>query len=150
MLALLMFMRSSLRGSRGAIVAAGLAAAVVVLFWGLDRGVPAYRIYRATSLVRSLSGHISMDEAGIASVDFAGTNLDDDSLRDVVDRLRMLPNVQGLSLARTRVTDRGIPAVRSLTKLKRLDITGTNISTTEKTVLGRSLPDLEILDSNHT
>jgi ribose/xylose/arabinose/galactoside ABC-type transport system permease subunit len=148
--ALLMFMRSSLRGSRGAIVAAGLAAAVVVLFWGLDRGVPAYRIYRATSLVRSLGGHISMDEAGIASVDFGGTNLDDDSLRDVVDRLRMLPNVQGLSLARTRVTDRGIPAVRSLTKLKRLDITGTTISSSEKTILGRSLPDLEILDSNRT
>jgi ribose/xylose/arabinose/galactoside ABC-type transport system permease subunit len=147
---LLMFVRRGLTGTRGRLVAVGLAATVVVMFWGLDRGVPAVRTYRATSLVHSLGGNISIDSAGVASVDLSGTAVDDDSLRQLVERLRGMPSVQQLSLARTKISDRGIATVRTLRTLKRLDLTGTNVSRSEKTMLGRSLPDLEILDSDRS
>ena len=42
------------------------------------------------------------------------------------------------------------PPSEALTTLKRLDLTGTNVSRSEKTMLGRSLPDLEILDSDRS
>ena len=100
--ALLMLLRSDLRGLHRRLAAVGLAIGVSALFFGLDRGVPAYRLHAAMSVVRSLGGKMTTDPTDGASVDLSGTDLDDDSLKQVVDRLRSLPNVSDLSLARTR------------------------------------------------
>ena len=143
---LLLLLRSDVRGLRRRLAAIALAIGVSALFFGLDRGVPAYRLHAATSAVRSLGGKMTTDAAGRVTVDLSGTDLDDESLKRVVDRLRSLPNVADLSLARTKVTDRGMPSIRALTTLKRLELTGTKVSRTEKTILGRSLPDVEIVD----
>jgi hypothetical protein len=144
--ALLVLLRSDLRGLRRRLAAIGLVIGVSALFFGLDRGVPAYRLHAATSVVRSLGGKITTDPKAGTSVDLSGTDLDDESLKHVVDRLRSLPNVSGLSLARTKVTDRGMQVLRTFTTLKRLDLSETKVSRTEKTILGRSLPDVEIVD----
>jgi ribose/xylose/arabinose/galactoside ABC-type transport system permease subunit len=144
--AVLLLVRSGVRGRRRLLVAVGLAIGVFALFFGLHRGVPKYRLYAATSVVRSAGGTITTDSAGGTVVNLSGTDLDDRSLKPLIDRLRALPNVTELSLARTKVTDQGMTSIKAITTLKRLDLSETKVSRSGKTVLGRSLPDVEIVD----
>jgi ribose/xylose/arabinose/galactoside ABC-type transport system permease subunit len=144
--ALLLLLRSGMSGRRRAGAAIGLAIGVLALFFGLNSGVPAYRLYAATSAVRADGGTITKDPAGGTVVNLSGTDLDDHSLKLLIDRLRALPNVTELSLARTKVTDQGMTSIKAVTTLKRLDLSETKVSRSGKTVLGRSLPDLEIVD----
>lgn len=143
---LLLVRRNRLRGLTRVLTASALVIGMVALFFGLDRGVPAYRLHAATSLVRSLGGKMTTDSSGDTSVDLSGTEVDDESLKRVVARLRSLPNVTELSLARTKITDSGLPSIRAITALKRLDLTETEISRSAKTMLARSLPDVDIVD----
>lgn len=143
---LLLFLRSNLKGLSRRLVAIGLALGVITLFWGLDRAVPAYRAYAANSLVQSFGGKITTDSHNDTQVDFSGTQLNDAQLKQAVERLRSFPNVTEISLARTRVTDQGLLALKPLTTLKRVNLTGTNVSRGGKTILQRSLPDVEIVD----
>jgi ribose/xylose/arabinose/galactoside ABC-type transport system permease subunit len=143
---LLVFLRSRLRGPARRLVAVGLACGVIALFWGLDRGVPAYRAYAANSLVQSLGGKVTADSHNDTHVDLSGTQLNDSQLKQVIDRLRSIRNVTELSLARTQVTDQGLPSLKPLTTLKRIDLSGTAVSPGGKTMLRRSLPDADIVD----
>jgi hypothetical protein len=54
--------------------------------------------------------------------------------------------LSSLSLAKTQITDQGLPALKPLTTLKRIDLTGTKVTRGGKTILERSLPDAEIAD----
>lgn len=112
---LLLFLRSHLHGLARRFVAIGLTLGVIALFAGLDRGVPAYRTYAASSLVQSFGGKMSTDAHRDTRVDLSGTRLNDDQLKQVVDRLRPIANMTELSLARTQVTDQGLPSLKSLT-----------------------------------
>jgi ribose/xylose/arabinose/galactoside ABC-type transport system permease subunit len=145
-LLLLLVLRSNLHGMTRRLVALALTLGVIALFWGLDRGVPAYRAHAAASLVNSLGGKITGESGGETRVDFSGAKLGDAQLKQVIDRLRPIPNVTELSLAHTQVTDQGLPYIKPLTTLRKIDLTGTNVSRSGKTVLQRSLPDLEIAD----
>jgi len=142
----LLLLRSRLRGLSRRFAAVGLAIGVLALFFGLERGVPAYRLYAATSAVRTLGGKMTVDSQSGTTVDLSGTDLDDESLKQVVDRLRSIPIVTDLSVARTRVTDRGLASIKPLTTLKHLDLSGTQVSRSAKTILQRSLPDAEIVE----
>jgi hypothetical protein len=142
----LLLLRSRLRGLSRRFAAVGLAIGVLAFFFGLERGVPAYRLYAATSAVRTLGGKMTVDPQRGTTVDLSGTDLDDESLKQVVDRLRSIPIVTDLSVARTRVTDRGLASIKPLTTLKRLDLSGTLLSRSAKTILQRSLPDVEIVE----
>jgi len=143
---LLVFMRSNLRGVARRLIAVGLAIVAIGLFWGLDRGVPAYRAYAANSLVHSLGGRVATDSHNDRHIDLSGTRLNNDQLKQVIERLRSIRNVTELSLARTQITDQGFPFLKPLTTLKRIDLSGTNVSRVGKTMLQRSLPDAEIVD----
>jgi ribose/xylose/arabinose/galactoside ABC-type transport system permease subunit len=143
---LILFLRSHLRGLARRLVATGLTLGVIALFAGFDRGVPAYRAYAASSLVRSFGGKMTTDLHNGTQVDLSGTRLNDNQLKQVVDRLRPIANVTELSLARTQVTDLGLPSLKPLTMLKRIDLSGTNVSRGGKTILRRSLPDAQIVD----
>jgi hypothetical protein len=142
----LQLLRSRLLGLSRVLAAVGLAIGVLALFFGLERGVPAYRISAAKSAVRTLGGKMTVDVQSGTAVDLSGTDLDDESLKRVVDRLRSIPNVTELSIARTRISDRGLASIKPLTTLKRLDLSGTTLSRSAKTILQRSLPDVEIAE----
>jgi hypothetical protein len=144
--AALALLRSGLRGIFRLLTAGLLAIGAVVFFLGLSYGVPAYRLHAATSIVTSLGGKLTVDPQGGTTVDLSGTDLDDSSLKQLVERLRSVPNVTQLSIARTRVTDHGLPAIRPLISLKRLDLSETKLSRGAKTTLGRSLPDVDIVE----
>ena len=143
---LLLIVRSRLSGTPRRAAAAGLGLVVLALFFGFDRGLPAYQSYAARAAVSSAGGKITTAADGGLAVDLGGTNLDDRTLTQIVDRLRRLSNVTELSLSGTHVTDEGIASIKALTTLKRLDLTGTKVSPSEKRSLGRLLHDVEIVD----
>jgi hypothetical protein len=143
---LLLNLRGNLHSSTRWLLALALVIAMSCTLWGLNRGLPVYRAYAARSLVQALGGSISAIPSGEVRVDLGGTKLNDGQLKQVVERLRSIGSVTELSLARTQVTDQGLPSLKPLTALKRIDLTGTNVSRGGKTILQRSLPDVEIVD----
>ena len=143
--AVLALVRSRLQGNSLLVAAAVVVLGIAVLFLGLNVGVPAFRIHRATAAVRSVGGTLTQVPDNGWAVDLAGANLDDASLKSVVDRLRPL-GVEDMSLARTKVTDEGVVCLKLLTRLKRLDLTGTQVTRSGKSTLNRTLPDVEIID----
>jgi hypothetical protein len=145
-LAVVLVLRSRLAGLSRRIAAGLLLAAIVALFYGLDRGVPAYRAYAATSAVQAAGGTVKPASSGGLVVDLSGSQLDDAALRQVLERLRYLPDVRELSLARTHASDASVSSLKGLTSLNRLDLSGTKVSNIAKTMLGRALPDLDITE----
>jgi len=143
---LLVIVRSHVQTVTRWMLVLSLAIGMTAAFFGLRVGVPAYRVYAATLLVRSVGGTIAADSQGEIQVDFSGTKLTDEQLKHVIERLRPIGNVSSLSLARTQITDQGLPALKPLTTLKRIDVRGTKVTRGGKTVLQRSLPDVEITD----
>jgi ribose/xylose/arabinose/galactoside ABC-type transport system permease subunit len=141
--ALLLVLRSKLRTQSRWIGALGLAAALLVVYFGLERGVPIYRLHAATTAVESAGGKIDLHAAEGVRVDLGGTQVDDASLKELADRLQAL-HVADLSLAGTKVTDDGIGAIGGLTTLKRLDLTGTQVTRVGTRSVTRMLPDLEV------
>jgi ribose/xylose/arabinose/galactoside ABC-type transport system permease subunit len=141
--ALLLVLRSRLRTQSRWIGALGMAAALLVVYFGLDRGVPIYRLHAATTAVESAGGKIDMHAAEGVRVDLGGTQVDDASLKELADRLQAL-HVADLSLARTKVTDDGIGAIGGLSTLKRLDLTGTQVTRVGTRSVTRMLPDVEV------
>jgi ribose/xylose/arabinose/galactoside ABC-type transport system permease subunit len=141
--ALLLVLRSQLRTQSRWIGALGLAAVLLAVYFGLDRGVPIYRLHAATAAVESAGGKIDLHAAEGVRVDLGGTQVDDASLKQLADRLQAL-HVADLSLARTKVTDDGIGAIGGLTTLKRLDLTGTQVTRVGTRSVTRMLPDVEV------
>jgi ribose/xylose/arabinose/galactoside ABC-type transport system permease subunit len=141
--ALLLVLRSKLRTQSRWIGTLGLAAALLVVYFGLERGVPIYRLHAATTAVESAGGKIDLHAAEGVRVDLGGTQVDDASLKELADRLQAL-HVADLSLAGTKVTDDGIGAIGGLTTLKRLDLTGTQVTRVGTRSVTRMLPDLEV------
>jgi ribose/xylose/arabinose/galactoside ABC-type transport system permease subunit len=119
------------------------AAALLVTYLALDRGIPAYRLHSATTAVETAGGKIDWQATGGVRVDLSGTQLDDAALKQLADRLRAL-HVSDLSLAGTNVTDDGIGAISGLTTLKHLDLARTKITRSGTRSLTRLLPDVEI------
>ena len=66
--------------------------------------------------------------------------VDDDALVILVG----FPKLRTLDLRETRVTDKGVPHIRTLKGLERLDIRGTRITENGLQELRRALPDCEI------
>ncbi|HEV7999894.1 MAG TPA: hypothetical protein VGP63_08450 [Planctomycetaceae bacterium] len=141
--ALLLLARSRLRGANRNLVAAVLAIAVVGSYFGLDRGVPLYRLHAATAAVESAGGKIDWHAAEGVRVDLGGTQVDDATLKQLADRLQALHVVE-LSLAGTKVTDEGIGAIGGLSTLKRLDLSHTQITRAGTRSVTRMLPDVEV------
>jgi hypothetical protein len=138
--------RSRLTGSPRRIAAGLLLAAIVALFYGLDRGVPAYRAYAATKAVQAAGGTVKPASSGGLVVDLSGSRVDDAGLRRTIERLRYLPDVRELSLARTNVSDATVSSLKGFNSLTHLDLSETKVSNTAKTMLGRALPDLDIAE----
>jgi ribose/xylose/arabinose/galactoside ABC-type transport system permease subunit len=141
--ALLLVLRSRLRIQSRWIGALGLAAVLLVVYFGLDRGVPIYRLHAATAAVESAGGKLDLHATEGVRVDLGGTQVDDAALKELADRLQAL-HVADLSLARTKVTDDGIGAIGGLTTLKRLDLTGTQVTRVGTRSVTRMLPDVEV------
>jgi hypothetical protein len=143
---LLLLIRSRLTGRTRRFAGLIWAATVVGAFFALDQGIPAYRVRAATATIQSLGGKISFDAEGGRKIDLSGSGIGDKELTAIIDRLRALPNVTELSLARTNITDQAATSIKLLTGLKQLDISDTKITRMGKTQLGRTLPDVEITD----
>jgi ribose/xylose/arabinose/galactoside ABC-type transport system permease subunit len=143
---LLFTVRSQVQSVTRWMLVFSLAIGMTAVFFGLRVGVPAYRAYAATSLVHAFGGTIAVDSHGEVQVDFSDTKLNDEQLKHVIERLRPIGNLSSLSLAKTQITDQGLPALKPLTTLKRIDLTGTKVTRGGKTILERSLPDAEIAD----
>jgi hypothetical protein len=144
LLAALLVARSQLQGTRRRLAAVIWALFAIGLFFALDRGLPAFRVYAASSAVRSAGGKMTRAANGEWTVDLNGSHVDDEHFKAIVGRLTDVPHVVDLSLARTGVTDEGIGAVKSLPQLKQLDLRQTHISAKGKLGLGRALPDVSI------
>jgi Leucine-rich repeat (LRR) protein len=57
----------------------------------------------------------------------------------------VLPNLDTLTLAGTRVTDRGLAHLKRLTKLSSLNLSGTQVTDTGVKKLMQALPSLRII-----
>jgi ribose/xylose/arabinose/galactoside ABC-type transport system permease subunit len=141
--AILLFARSSLDGNVRRFGAVIVACAVIVTYFSLDRGLPAYQLHAATAAVTSAGGKISTTASGDVRVDFSGTKLDDAALKRLADDFSAL-HVADLSLAGTSVTDDGVDALNTLTSLKRIDLRQTRVTRAGTRGLGRALPDVDI------
>jgi ribose/xylose/arabinose/galactoside ABC-type transport system permease subunit len=141
--ALLLLVRSPLKGTRRTVATIVLAVAVLVLYLALDRGVPAYRMHSATAAVEVAGGKISTQTGGVVRIDFTGTDLDDATLKRLADSFGPL-HVSDLSLAGTNVTDDAMAALTKLTTLKRLDLSQTQVTRAGTRSLSRALPDIDI------
>ena len=142
--ALLLVLRRQQQGLDRWVGVVVIAAVVSAVYFGLDRGIPAYRLASATSAIRAAGGKIEA-RPDRARVDLGGTHLDDAALEALVDKFQAL-HVTDLSLAGTEVTDDGIGVLRSLTTLQRLDLSGTKVTRSGTRSLTRSLPDLDITE----
>jgi ribose/xylose/arabinose/galactoside ABC-type transport system permease subunit len=143
LLALLLLARSGLRGTHRKLASVALAIAVIGSYFGLDRGIPAYRRQVATTAVEAAGGKISTQTDGVVRVDFTGTDLDDATLKRLADSFGPL-HVSDLSLAGTNVTDDAMVALTKLTTLKRLDLSRTKVTRAGTRSLSRALPDIDI------
>lgn len=142
--AILLFVRSGLQqGNRRWISAVILGLAVIVTYFSLDRGLPAYQLHTATAAVQTAGGKISTADNGELRVDFSGTGLDDAALKRLADSLASL-HVADLSLVGTSVSDDGLDALSTLTSLKRIDVSQTRVTRAGTRGLGRALPDVDI------
>jgi ribose/xylose/arabinose/galactoside ABC-type transport system permease subunit len=141
--AILLVLRSRLRTFNRWTGLLGTIVVLVGVYFGLDRGVPAYRLHAATAAIQSVGGTIDMHANTGVRVDLSGTQIDDAALQKVADRLQAL-HVADLSLAGTNVTDRGIDALGRLTTLKHLDLSHTQVTRGGTRSLTRALPDVEV------
>lgn len=125
---------------------AAAVVCVVALFAGfaLDRALPRYRLSSAVDYTRSLGGELQTIDAGYR-VDLANSKVDDASLKQLVNRLRYVPDVKELSLAGTGVTKASLAALEKLPTLERLDLTGTEIADSDAAKLRRTNRSLEIV-----
>ena len=122
----------------------GVAVVLIGIYFGLDRGVPLYRLHAATASVEAAGGKIDRHAAEGVRVDLGGTQVDDATLKQLADRLQAL-HVADLSLAGTKVTDDGIGVIGGLTTLKRLDLSGTQVTRAGTRSVTRMLPDVEVI-----
>ncbi|HET6325086.1 MAG TPA: ABC transporter permease [Planctomycetaceae bacterium] len=143
-LAMLLVLRSRLGAQSRWIGTLGVAVVLIGIYFGLDRGVPLYRLHAARASVQAAGGKIDMHAAEGVRVDLGGTQVDDATLKQLADRLQAL-HVADLSLARTKVTDDGIGVIGGLTTLKRLDLSGTQVTRAGTRSVTRLLPDVEVI-----
>jgi ribose/xylose/arabinose/galactoside ABC-type transport system permease subunit len=140
--AILLVLRRRRQGLDRWVAVVAVAVGLLGIYFGLDRGIPAYRLVSATSAIEAAGGKIERPPDAVR-VDLSGTHLDDAALRGLVDRFQAL-HVTDLSLAGTEVTDEGIGSIRSLTTLKHLDLSRTQVTRSGTRSLTRLLPDVEI------
>jgi ribose/xylose/arabinose/galactoside ABC-type transport system permease subunit len=140
--AILLVLRRRRQGLDRWVAVLAVAVGLLGIYFGLDRGIPAYRLVSATSAIEAAGGKIEKPPGAIR-VDLGGTHVDDAALESLVDRFQAL-HVTDLSLAGTEVTDEGIGSIRGLTTLKHLDLSRTKVTRSGTRLLTRLLPDVEI------
>jgi hypothetical protein len=100
------------------------------------------------SAVQALGGRITESELGIV-VDLNGTQCDDVAFKRIVPRLKHFETLAEFRLRDTLITDSGLEAIRKTWDtsgpLKRLDATGSKITSTGLARLKRSQPGLETI-----
>jgi ribose/xylose/arabinose/galactoside ABC-type transport system permease subunit len=141
--ALFLLARSSLRTRNRNLARVILGLGIIGVYFVLDLGLPAYQMHRATAAVENGGGKIEANADGTVRIDFSGTPLDDAALKRLSDSLLAL-HVTDLSLSGTNISDDGVTSLETLSGLKRVDLSRTNVTRGGTRVLGRALPDLDI------
>jgi hypothetical protein len=103
----------------------------------------------AVKQIEALKGSCEPDEEEgnhITEVELEGTAADDSSLAV----LRSFPRLRALNLARTRVTDQGLPQVAALSALEHLDLSGNPQLTDQGIAQLAGLPRLQSLSLEGT
>ncbi|MGE3317156.1 MAG: ABC transporter permease [Planctomycetaceae bacterium] len=140
-----LLLTTRLQNSIGKKRAAAATVCIVALVAGfaLDRALPGYRLSAAVDFTRSLGGELQSLDVGYR-VDLANSAVDDRSLKQLVSRLRYVPDVKEISLAGTRATKASLAALEKLPTLEKLDLTGTEITESDAAKLKRTIRSLEI------
>lgn len=141
---LLVVVRSGLTRTWKLRVTAGLAVLVVAAFIGLDYSMPQYRHFSATRTVERLGGDVEQTGEG-AVVDLSQLDISDVELERLVSRLKDIHDLVELRLAGTGIGDDGLDSLASLSTLRKLDVSGTEVTAGGIRRLGRELPELEVV-----
>ena len=121
-----------------------LVAAVSVVLACLTSCLrPRLEFRKAAGPICEMGGHVkgnpNLGAAGITSVDLSHTPLTDADLGRVKEHLETLPNLKGLWLGYTQITDAGLEHLRRLTEVEWLWLDGTHITDAEREHLERLL-----------
>jgi ribose/xylose/arabinose/galactoside ABC-type transport system permease subunit len=142
---LLLLVRTNLPVATKRRLGLGWAVATVVLFIAADQAFPGWQRSSAVSNTVALGGRVFENEQGIV-VDLNDSRCGDADLRKLASRLRFFGNLHEIRIQRTAVTDDGLKPLEKLAQLRRLDITGSKITTGGATRLKRFLSNLETDD----
>jgi len=147
-LALLLLMRSRFSSTTRRRLGAAWVVTVLVTAIGCDQAYPRIQRRTAMNTVIKLGGQIFADERGIV-VDLSETPCDDATFKSLAPRLKSFPNLVELRLRGTAVTDVGLDTLRkdwpSNSPLRRLDATGSPITSGALIRIRRAFPNLETL-----
>jgi len=80
----------------------------------------------------------------VTAISLDDSTTSDDDLSDVAAGLERLPDVRGLGLANTRITDRGLMHLKHLSQLEYISLSGTQVTDAGVTDLKLALPLLTI------
>jgi ribose/xylose/arabinose/galactoside ABC-type transport system permease subunit len=114
----------------------------IATFIGCDLAYPGWQRRAAVSTVRHLGGTVTENDSGIV-VNLDSSSCNDAALRRLVPRLVFFANLHEIRLQQTGVTDDGLKTLEKLRSLKRVNVTGSKVTSGALTRLKRTLSDLE-------
>lgn len=125
---------------------AAWAALVLVAAIGCDVAYPRVQRRSLVATVQKWGGSVTEGDRGII-VDLSGSKCDDAAFKRIVPGLKFFPTLNELRLRDTAITDAGLDALRkafeSSAPLKRLDATGSKITSGGLARLKRTMSNLE-------
>jgi len=143
-LALLLLCRSPITAIAWRKWGTAWAVVTVVAGVGLDQAYPAIQTNRAVAAVTSAGGKVMRNDLGVVA-DFTGTGLTDDQWAAVAPKLGGLHGLAEVRFNGTAVTDRAVDALEKLPGLKRIDLSGTSVSSTVSQRLRRKFPQATVV-----